>query len=116
MRSAWGRSKILNMKHNITLYDTTLRDGTQAEEISFTVEDKLRIAEKLDEIGVNYIEAGWPGSNPKDLEFFKQCRKLKFKTAKIAAFGSTRKAGTSVSKDLNLKTMLDSKAPVMTLF
>jgi len=104
------------MKHNITLYDTTLRDGTQAEEISFTVEDKLRIAEKLDEIGVNYIEAGWPGSNPKDLEFFKQCRRLKFKTAKIAAFGSTRKAGTSVLKDLNLKAMLDSKAPVMTLF
>src|SRR3990167_9794024 len=104
------------MKSQITLYDTTLRDGSQAEDIAFTVEDKLVIAEKLDELGIHYIEAGWPGSNPKDLDFFKRCKKLKLKHAKIAAFGSTRKAGNSPSKDPNLKALLESEAPVVTLF
>ncbi|MFO1520122.1 MAG: citramalate synthase [bacterium] len=104
------------MKSKVTLYDTTLRDGTQAEEISFTVEDKLRIAEKLDGLGIHYIEAGWPGSNPRDLEFFKRCKKLKLKKAKIVAFGATRKSGNSASKDPNLRALLDSDTSVITLF
>ncbi|MDZ4185285.1 MAG: hypothetical protein U1D97_09935 [Desulfuromonadales bacterium] len=72
----------------VKIYDTTLRDGTQAEDISFSVEDKIRIAQKLDELGVHYIEGGWPGSNPKDIAFFKEIRSVKLKQAKIAAFGS----------------------------
>jgi 2-isopropylmalate synthase len=104
------------MKPLVTLYDTTLRDGTQAEEISFTVEDKLRIAEKLEELGIHYIEAGWPGSNPRDLEFFKRAKKLRLKNAKLAAFGATRKAGNKASKDPNLKALLESETPVITLF
>jgi 2-isopropylmalate synthase len=104
------------MTHIVTLYDTTLRDGAQSEEISFTVEDKLRIAEKLDSLGIHYIEAGWPGSNPKDLEFFKQCKKLKLKTAKITAFGATRKADFQASRDPNLKALLEAEVPVVTIF
>ncbi len=104
------------MKSKLTLYDTTLRDGSQAEDISFTVEDKLAIAKELDELGIHYIEAGWPGSNPKDLDFFKQCKKLKLKNAKITAFGSTRKAGNSPSKDPNLKALLEAGVSVITLF
>ncbi len=100
----------------VLLYDTTLRDGTQAEEISFTVEDKLRIAEKLDGLGMDYIEAGWPGSNPRDLAFFKDCRKLKLTHAKITAFGATRKSGNSAEKDPNLLALLKANAPVITLF
>ena len=76
----------------VKLYDTTLRDGTQAEDISFLLEDKIRIAHRLDEIGVHYIEGGWPGSNPKDVSFFKDIKKEKLSQAKIAAFGSTRRA------------------------
>ena len=72
---------------NIAIYDTTLRDGSQSEDISFTVEDKIRIAHKLDEFGIKYIEAGWPGSNPKDMEFFKRIQNSKFQQAKITAFG-----------------------------
>ncbi len=104
------------MSDVVKLYDTTLRDGTQAEDISFSVEDKLRIAEKLDETGIHYIEAGWPGSNPKDMEFFKECHKLQLKNAKITAFGSTRKAKVKAAQDSNLKSLLDSKTPVVTIF
>jgi 2-isopropylmalate synthase len=100
----------------VTLYDTTLRDGSQGEEISFTVEDKLRIAEKLDELGIDYIEAGWPGSNPKDVEFFQKAPGLKLKHAKIAAFGSTRHASKTAAKDDNLKALLESETPVVTIF
>ena len=75
----------------VTLYDTTLRDGTQGTGINFSVTDKLRVAHKLDDFGIDYIEGGWPGSNPKDIEFFAQAKKRKFKNAKLAAFGSTRK-------------------------
>ena len=100
----------------VILYDTTLRDGTQAEGISLTVKDKLRIAQKLDDLGINYIEGGWPGSNPKDMEFFKAVKKLKLKKAKIAAFGSTRRAGVAVSKDANIKALLDSGCKVCTVF
>jgi len=104
------------MKDFVTLYDTTLRDGTQAEDISFSVEDKLRIAQKLDETGIQYIEAGWPGSNPKDMEFFKECHKLSLKQAKITAFGSTRKAKVKAAQDLNLQSLLEAKTGVVTIF
>ncbi len=100
----------------IKLYDTTLRDGTQAEEIAFSAEDKVRIAEKLDELGIDYIEGGWPGSNPKDMEFFERIGKVKLSTAKIAAFGSTRRAGNKPEDDPNLKALVESGAPVVTIF
>ncbi len=100
----------------IKIYDTTLRDGTQAEDIYFSLEDKLRIAHKLDELGVHYIEGGWPGSNPKDQAFFKKVRHEKFDNSKITAFGSTRKAGNKVEKDPNIKSLLESKTQVVTIF
>ena len=96
---------------DVLLYDTTLRDGCQAEDVSFTLEDKLRIAEKLDELGIDYIEGGWPGSNPKDNQFFKEARKIKFKKAKLVAFGSTRRKGISAAQDPNLKAIVASKTP-----
>src|SRR5207247_2455383 len=87
------------MKPEVEIYDTTLRDGSQGEGINFSVMDKLRIAEKLDTFGVHYIEGGWPGSNPKDMEFFKQATGRKWKSAKIAAFTMTRRKGAAVEKD-----------------
>jgi len=101
---------------SVKLYDTTLRDGAQTEGVSFSVKDKLRIAEKLDKLGVHYIEGGWPFSNPKDIAFFREIRKKKLKNAKIAAFGSTRKAHTKAANDRNLKALLVSKAGVVTVF
>jgi 2-isopropylmalate synthase len=100
---------------DVLLYDTTLRDGCQAEDVSFTLEDKLRIAEKLEELGVDYIEGGYPGSNPRDADFFKQVNKLKLKHAKIASFGTTRKFGAKPSQDINLKMLLAAQTPVVTL-
>lgn len=100
---------------DVLIYDTTLRDGCQAEDISFTLEDKLRIAEKLEELGVDYIEGGYPGSNPRDADFFKQVKKLKLKKGKIAAFGTTRKPTAKPSQDLNLKLILEADTPVVTL-
>jgi 2-isopropylmalate synthase len=100
---------------DVLLYDTTLRDGCQAEDISFTLEDKLRIAEKLEELGIDYIEGGYPGSNPRDADFFKQVKKLKLKNAKIASFGTTRKFGAKPSQDINLKVLLAADTPVVTL-
>ncbi|WP_306532780.1 citramalate synthase [Geobacter sp.] len=100
----------------VKLYDTTLRDGTQAEDISFLVEDKIRIAHKLDEIGIHYIEGGWPGSNPKDVAFFKDIKKEKLDQAKIAAFGSTRRAKITPDKDHNLKTLVQAEPDVCTIF
>ena len=83
----------------IKIYDTTLRDGSQSENVSFTVEDKIRIAHKLDGLGISYIEGGWPGSNPKDLDFFQaNPKRIKFKQAKITAFGSTRHPNNKVAK------------------
>jgi 2-isopropylmalate synthase len=110
------------MKPTVELYDTTLRDGTQAEDISFTVEDKLRIAEKLDEVGIHYIEGGWPGSNPKDDEFFQRAMKkgkhggLPLRHAKLAAFGSTRHSGVIASKDKNLEALVRAETPAVTIF
>lgn len=104
------------MKHKIFTYDTTLRDGTQGEEVSFSAEDKIKIAVRLDALGVDYIEGGWPGSNPKDMEFFEKIRSVKLQHAKIAAFGSTRRAKNNVEDDLNIKALLDAQTPVVTIF
>src|SRR6201996_2297083 len=99
----------------ITLYDTTLRDGAQGEGIHFSLADKLRIAQRLDTFGMHYIEGGWPGSNEKDIEFFREAKKLKFKRAKLAAFGSTRRANTPVEKDPQVALLLEAGTPVVTL-
>ncbi len=103
------------MKQKVEIYDTTLRDGAQAEGINVSLADKLRIAERLDQFGVHYIEGGWPGSNPKDLEFFQQAAKRKWKNAKIASFGFTRKKGVAVEDDPQIRMLLDSKSPVVTI-
>jgi len=100
----------------IIIYDTTLRDGAQTEGIAFTLNDKLKIAEKLDEIGVHFIEGGWPGSNPKDKAFFDEVRKKKLKHAKIAAFGSTRRAHTKAAADANLRELVNSQTEFVTIF
>src|SRR5581483_7865433 len=100
----------------VFVYDTTLRDGTQGEHVSLTVEDKLRIARKLDEFGIDYIEGGWPGSNPKDSEFFARARDLPLAHAKLSAFGSTRRAGVGAEADEGLRTLLEADTPVVTLF
>lgn len=104
------------MKKQIYIYDTTLRDGTQGEGVSLSVDDKLKIAKKLDSLGVHYIEGGWPGSNPKDMEFFHRAMKLDLKQAKISAFGSTRRAGITAEEDANLQMILESGVEVVAIF
>jgi len=99
----------------VFLYDTTLRDGTQREGISLSVDDKLNIARRLDQFGVHYIEGGWPGSNPKDAAFFQRARAEVWSSARLAAFGSTRRKNTAPQDDLNLKALLDAATPVVTL-
>lgn len=99
----------------VIIYDTTLRDGCQAEGISFTLEDKLRVAERLDDLGVSYIEGGWPGSNPRDESFFAAAKKLSLKYARIAAFGSTRRADSTAAEDLNVRLLLAADTPVVTI-
>lgn len=101
---------------DVLIYDTTLRDGSQGEGLAFSVEDKLKISAKLDFLGVSYIEGGWPGSNPKDLEFFHRVRELDLKHARITAFGSTRKPGTGVKQDPNIKALLESGVRTATIF
>jgi len=96
-------------ERKIEIYDTTLRDGAQTEDVSFSVEDKLRITEKLDELGIHYIEGGWPGSNPKDVEYFKKVKKLPLDNARIVAFGSTHRPKHRVEDDANIKALLNSK-------
>ena len=103
------------MQH-IALYDTTLRDGTQGEEVSLSVEDKLSIARVLDEFGIDYIEGGWPGSNPRDVEFFLRARSLHLLHAQLAAFGSTRRAKNRVQDDPNISALLAAETPVVTIF
>ena len=100
---------------SVKIYDTTLRDGTQGEGISFSVTDKLLITERLDQFGVDYIEGGFPGSNPRDIAYFAEVGKLPLKHAKLAAFGSTRRAGTRAQDDAQLQALLASGVPVMTL-
>src|SRR5437763_3263193 len=100
----------------IEIYDTTLRYGTQGEGVTFSVGDKLRIAERLDAFGVHYIEGGWPGSNPKDIEFFAQARHRTFRRARLAAFGSTRRKDIAVADDDQVRLLLDAHTPVVTIF
>lgn len=100
----------------VLLFDTTLRDGTQGENINFSVKDKIRIARQLDEIGIHYIEGGWPGSNPKDKTFFEMAKEISFSHAKLTAFGSTRKPETPVDADPNLKDILDADTPCVCIF
>ncbi len=101
---------------SIKIYDTTLRDGSQAEEISFTVEDKIRIAHKLDENGIHFIEGGWPGSNPRDVEFFKRAQHSKFKQSRLVAFGSTRSPKNTAEDDPNLKQLIEAQTESITIF
>ncbi|RYD84747.1 MAG: citramalate synthase [Verrucomicrobiaceae bacterium] len=100
----------------VFLYDTTLRDGTQGEGFQLSGLDKLRIAKRLDDFGIDYIEGGWPGSNPKDIEFFQEAKNLKLKHAKLAAFGSTRRANTRVEEDPQVRLLLEAETPVVTIF
>jgi 2-isopropylmalate synthase len=103
------------MRPDVEIYDTTLRDGSQGEGINFSALDKLRIAEKLDAFGIHYIEGGWPGSNPKDMEFFKQAGKRKWKQARIAAFSMTRRKAMAVEKDDLMRQILEAETPVVTI-
>jgi 2-isopropylmalate synthase len=99
----------------VEIYDTTLRDGAQAEDVAFSVEDKLRITEKLDELGIPYIEGGWPGANPKDTDYFKEVKKLSLKQSQIAAFGATRKSSNKVSEDAGIRALLAAETGIITL-
>jgi len=99
----------------IKLYDTTLRDGAQTEGVSFSISDKISIAQKLDDLGISYIEGGWPGANPKDNEVFNAFKDIKFKNAKLVAFGSTCRAGVKANEDIVLRAMVESGAPAVTL-
>ncbi len=105
----------MTTNHQIYLYDTTLRDGTQREGIALSLEDKLKIARRLDQFGIHYIEGGWPGSNPKDAEFFAAVQGMTFRHAKIAAFGATRKKHTRPEEDANLRALVEARTPVVTL-
>jgi len=100
----------------IQTFDTTLRDGTQGESVSFSVEDKLAIAQRLDELGIDYIEGGWPGSNPKDKEFFSRARELKLQHARLTAFGATRFAKNPVERDASVLALAEANTPVCSIF
>jgi 2-isopropylmalate synthase len=99
----------------IELYDTTLRDGSQGEGVYFSLQDKLAITSKLDELGFDYIEGGYPLSNPKDYEYFQQVRKLPLEYAKVVAFGMTRRKGVSAEDDIGMQALMESQAPVITI-
>jgi 2-isopropylmalate synthase len=103
------------MRRLIKLYDTTLRDGTQGEGVSFSMEDKVRLASRFDAIGIHYIEGGWPGSNPKDLRFFRRMQDVTLKHAKLAAFSMTRRAGGTAESDANMQALVEAGAPVATI-
>jgi len=104
------------MAKQITLYDTTLRDGSQGEEVTLSAEDKLRLAQKLDEFGVHYVEGGWPGSNPKDMRFFEMARKASFKTTRLTAFGSTCRSQTRPQDDQSIQALLSTELETVTIF
>ena len=104
------------MHKKIMLYDTTLRDGTQGEQVSLSAEDKLKVAQRLDEIGIAYIEGGWPGSNPKDARFFKMAKSASFRNAKLTAFGSTRRFGSTPEDDPSIRAILDAETPAVAVF
>ncbi|MBW3635249.1 MAG: citramalate synthase, partial [Armatimonadetes bacterium] len=103
------------MSDTIFLYDTALRDGAQAEGVSFSVADKLKIARRLDEFGIHFIEGGWPGSNPKDEEFFAAAQRENWRNSQLCAFSMTRRAGISPQDDPNLQTIVAANTPVVTL-
>src|SRR5207249_11116341 len=100
------------MRRLIKIYDTTLRDGTQGEGVSFSGEDKVRLASRLDALGIHYIEGGWPGSNPKDLRFFGRMQDVTLKHATLAAFSMTRRAGGTAESVAHMQALLDAGAPV----
>ncbi|HIJ79099.1 MAG: citramalate synthase [Desulfobulbaceae bacterium] len=104
------------MANKVVIYDTTLRDGTQAENFNLSVEDKLRITLKLDELGIDFIEGGWPGSNPKDVEYFKEIKNYDLKHTKISAFGSTRMFSNPVDQDPNLQALIAADTQAITIF
>ncbi|HID66246.1 MAG TPA: citramalate synthase, partial [Aquificaceae bacterium] len=104
------------MAEKVYIYDTTLRDGSQTEGVNFSLEDKLRIAQKLDEFGIHYIEGGWPYANPKDNLFFQKVKKIEFKNAKITAFGATRRPGKKVNEDPQVEALIKAETPVITIF
>jgi len=104
------------MEKQVLIYDTTLRDGTQGEQISFSAEEKLRIAQKLADLGIQYIEGGWPGSNPRDMRFFRMAQEANFETTRLTAFGSTRRANIAADEDPNLKALLEANTPATTIF
>ena len=99
----------------VHLYDTTLRDGTQRKGLSLSLADKLKLTELIDRFGIPYIEGGWPGSNPKDLDYFKKVRRLKLEQAKIVAFGSTCRVGADPAGDKNIQALLDAQTPAVTI-
>src|SRR5499426_1775409 len=103
------------MRRLIRIYDTTLRDGTQGEGVSFSMEDKVRLSSRLDAFGIHYIEGGWPGSNPKDLRFFRRMQDVTLKHAKLAAFSMTRRAGGATESDPNMRAIIECGAPVATI-
>jgi 2-isopropylmalate synthase len=105
-----------SMEKQILIYDTTLRDGTQGEQISFSAEEKLRIAQRLAELGVHYIEGGWPGSNPRDMRFFQLAKDLRLGTTRLTAFGSTKKSGRAPEHDPNLKALIEAETHTLTIF
>src|SRR2546427_249508 len=104
-----------NLRRLIKIYDTTLRDGTQGEGVSFSMEDKVRLTSRLDALGIHYIEGGWPGSNPKDLRFFRRMQDVNLKHAKLAAFSMTRRAGGAAANDANMQALVEAGAPVVTI-
>ncbi len=104
------------MAQQVSIYDTTLRDGTQGEGFSLSGFDKMRIAQRLDEFGVSYIEGGWPGSNPKDIEFFNEAKAIPWKNARIVAFGSTRRVGVKVGEDPQVALLLEAETPTVTIY
>src|SRR5438477_6856441 len=99
----------------IQVYDTTLRDGSQGEGVNFSLQDKLLLTKRLDDLGVDFIEGGYPLSNPKDAEYFREVRRLPLKHAKVAAFGMTRRKDTDPAKDTCLRALLESEAPLITI-
>jgi 2-isopropylmalate synthase len=108
--------RALGVPPPLEIYDTTLRDGAQAEDVSFSAEDKVMVAQKLDELGVHYIEGGWPGANPKDIEFFRMIKTVPLRHATVVAFGSTRKASNPVQKDPNIRALLAAETETITVF
>lgn len=104
------------MSGKIEAFDTTLRDGTQGEGVNLSLEDKLRIAQRLDDFGIDYIEGGWPGSNPKDIGFFQRAKEIQFRHAKVCAFGSTRHARNKVEDDPNVRALIEAETPATSIF